>query len=234
MLSPQINFDIDAKDLPTNIPTEKSTPVNLDLTFTAFKNRLDEQELKRQVFSLIILRRFSSPESFNTSGSVVSSLSELLSNQLSYWMSQVDENLEIDVDVASMDQESFNTFQLRFAYTFMNGRLRISGDGTFNNTSQNTDSTQPNPSSVTGDWTVEYKLTADGKLRVKMYSRTNVNPILSSVNQSTAITTGASIIHTQSFNEIRDLFRSTRERKKSDPERVQLNAEAIKEEDGSE
>ena len=41
-------------------------------------------------------------------------------------MSQVDENLEIDVDIASMDQESFNTFQLRFAYTFMNGRLRVS------------------------------------------------------------------------------------------------------------
>jgi hypothetical protein len=234
MLSPQINFDIDAKELPQNIPTDKGAPVNLDLTFTAFKNRLDKQELKRQVFSLIILRRFSSPESFNTSGSVVSSLSELLSNQLSYWMSQVDENLEIDVDVASMDQESFNTFQLRFAYTFMQGRLRISGDGTFNNTSQNPGSTQPNPSSVTGDWTVEYKLTADGKLRVKMYSRTNVNPILSSVNQSTAITTGASIIHTQSFNEIRDLFRSSRERKKSDPERVELNAEAIKEEDGTE
>ena len=174
MLSPkQINFDIIARDLPQNILTETGTPINLDLEFTAFKNRLDEQELKRQVFSLIILRRFSSPESFNTSGSVVSSLSELLSNQLSYWMSQVDENLEIDVDVSSMDQESFNTFQLRFAYTFMNGRLRVSGDGTFNNTSQNPGN-QPNPSSVAGDWTVEYKLTADGKLRVKMYSRTNL------------------------------------------------------------
>ena len=55
-------------------------------------------------------RRFSPPDAFNTSGTVVSSLSELLSNQLSYWMSQVDENLEIDVDIASMDQESFNIF----------------------------------------------------------------------------------------------------------------------------
>ena len=119
-------------------------PVNLDLEFTAFKNKLDEQELKRQVFSLIILRRFSPPESFNTSGSVVSSLSELLSNQLSYWMSQVDENLEIDVDIASMDQESFNTFQLRFSYTFMNGRLRVTGDGTFNNTSSQPTSTPGN------------------------------------------------------------------------------------------
>ncbi|HET6539044.1 MAG TPA: translocation/assembly module TamB domain-containing protein, partial [Chryseolinea sp.] len=233
MLSPQINFDITARDLPQNILTETGTPINLNLEFTAFKNRLDEQELKRQVFSLIILRRFSSPESFNTSGSVVSSLSELLSNQLSYWMSQVDENLEIDVDVSSMDQESFNTFQLRFAYTFMNGRLRVSGDGTFNNTSQNPGN-QPNPSTVAGDWTVEYKLTADGKLRVKMYSRTNVNPILSSVSNQTAITTGASILYTQSFNEIRDIFRSSRERKKNEAAEVDLNTEALKEEDGGE
>jgi hypothetical protein len=167
---------------------------------------------------------------------VVSSLSELLSNQLSAWMSQVDENLEIDVDVASMDQESFNTFQLRFSYTFMNGRLRVTGDGTFNNTSQNPSGTQPNPTTVAGDWTVEYKLTADGKLRVKMYSRTNVNPILSSINQQTAITTGASIIHTQSFNELRDLFRSSRERNKNknEPAKVDVNAEALKEEDGGE
>jgi hypothetical protein len=147
-------------------------------------------------------------------------------------MSQVDENLEIDVDVASMDQESFNTFQLRFAYTFLNGRLRVSGDGTFNNTSQNV-ANQPNPSTVAGDWTVDYMLTADGKLRVKMYSRTNYNPILSSVNDMTTITTGFSLIYTQTFNEIRDLFRSSRERKRSQPQPIDLNAEALKEEDGA-
>ncbi len=231
MLSPDINFEITATDLPQNAGVSPNAgPLNLDLEFTAFKNRLDEQELNRQVFSLIILRRFSSPESFNTSGSVVSSLSELLSNQLSYWMSQVDENLEIDVDVSSMDQESFNTFQLRFAYTFMNGRLRVSGDGTFNNTSQNPGN-QPNPSSLAGDWAVEYKLTADGKLRVKMYSRTNYNAILSSVNNQTAMTTGASLIYTQSFNELRDLFRSSREERNADPEVIDMNVEALKEDE---
>jgi len=233
MLSPQFNFDITAKDLPKNIQTD-GRPINLDLEFTAFKNKLDEQELKRQVFSLIILRRFSPPESFNTSGSVVSSLSELLSNQLSYWMSQVDENLEIDVDIASMDQESFNTFQLRFSYTFMNGRLRVTGDGTFNNTSSQTTGTTANPSTVAGDWTVDYKLTADGKLRVKMYSRTNVNPIQTSVNNPTTMTTGASIIHTQSFNELRDLFTSSRKQKKKEQENAELIKEALKEDDGSE
>jgi len=234
MLSPAINFDITAQNLPQNIVTENGTPVNLDLEFTAFKNRLDEQELKRQVFSLIILRRFSPPESFNTSGSVVSSLSELLSNQLSYWMSQVDENLEIDVDIAAMDQESYNTFQLRFSYTFMNGRLRVTGDGTFNNTSSQPTTTGNSPSTVAGDWTVDYKLTADGKLRVKMYSRTNVNPILTSVNSQTAMTTGASIIHTQSFDELKDLFRSSRNQNKKEQEIPAVNQEAIKEEDGGE
>jgi hypothetical protein len=233
MLSPLFTFDITATDLPKSIVTEKR-PVNLDLEFAAFKNKLDEQELKRQVFSLIILRRLSPPESFNTSGSVVSSLSELLSNQLSYWMSQVDENLEIDVDIASMDQESFNTFQLRFSYTFMNGRLRVTGDGTFNNTSSQPTGTTGSPSSVAGDWALDYKLTADGKLRVKMYSRTNVNPILATSENQTAMTTGASIIHTQSFNELRDLFASSRKKNKPDKESTPPKREAVKEDDGSE
>jgi hypothetical protein len=122
----------------------------------------------------------------------------------------------------------------------MNGRLRVTGDGTFNNTSQNT-AGQPNPSSVAGDWTVEYKLTADGKLRVKMYSRTNYNPILTSVNSQTAMTTGASLIYTQSFNDLRDLFRSSREdspreeqQPEPEPKIIDMNPEALKEEDGSE
>jgi len=234
MLSPLFTFDITAKDLPKNIMADNGRSVNLDLRFTAFKNKLDEQELKRQVFSLIILRRFSPPESFNTSGSVVSSLSELLSNQLSYWMSQVDENLEIDVDIASMDQESFNTFQLRFSYTFMNGRLRVTGDGTFNNTSSQPTGTAGTPSSLAGDWTLDYKLTADGKLRVKMFSRTNANPILASTTNQTAMTTGASIIHTQSFDELRDLFTSSRKQKRTDPENNELNKDALKKDEGGE
>jgi len=116
----------------------------------------------------------------------------------------------------------------------MNGRLRVTGDGTFNNTSQNP-GTQANPSSVAGDWTVEYKLTADGKLRVKMYSRTNYNAVLSSINsQSTGMTTGASLIYTQSFNELRDLFRASREEREPEREIIDLNPEALKKEDGSE
>jgi hypothetical protein len=235
MLTPLINFDITAKDLPKNIQTDTRT-VNLDFEFTAFKNKLDEQELKRQVFSLIILRRFSPPESFDTSGSVVNSVSELLSNQLSYWMSQMDQNLEINVDLGTMDQEAFNTFQLRFSYTFLNGRLRVTGDGTFNNGSQGT-AANPNPSTVAGDWTVDYMLTADGKLRIKMFNRTNANPITATAgNGQNVNTTGASMIYTQTFNRLKDIWRVNRKKKEEEDakQNQDQNEEVIKEEDGGE
>ncbi len=234
MLSPAISFDITARDLPKSIQVEGRPPVSLDIEFVAFKNRLDEQELKRQVFSLIVLRRFSQPESFSTSGSLVNSVSELFSNQLSYWLSQVDENLEIDVDLGSMDQEAFNAFQLRMSYTFMSGRLRVTRDGTLGNqTPMATADARNELASAIGDWTVDYLLSPDGKFKVKMYSRTNLNPLVNNLNSQSAITTGVSLMHTQSFNELKDLLQSSRNRNRRPVSEVvdELNEEGLKEDE---
>jgi hypothetical protein len=153
-------------------------------------------------------------------------------------MSQVDDNLEIDVDLGTMDQETFNTFQLRLSYTFLNGRLRVTGDGTFNNqTSSTTTSTtgdQSNLSSVAGDWTVDYLLTPDGKFKVKMYSRTNVNPLVNTINTQSTLTTGISLMHTQSFNEVKDLLKASRDKNRTPPPAQEgRNKEAVKEDEGS-
>ena len=213
MLSPQINFDIEAKDLPNNINVTsngRNTSVSLKIEFDAFKAKLDEQELKRQVFSLIILRRLSPPDAFTTGGSLYNSVSELLSNQLSYWLSQVDQNLDIDLDLGTLDQEAFNTFQLRLSYSFLNGRLRLTRDGSFGNQTYRSEL-----STITGDWTVDYLLSPDGKFKVKMYSRSSANQLQSSLNtQTAAMVTGASLIYTQNFNEFKDLLRSSRERRR--------------------
>lgn len=251
MLSPQIDFDILAGDLPKSITASTtgggSQSINLVDEFQAFKSRLDEQELKRQVFSLIMLRKFSPAESFNTSGSLVSSVSELFSNQLSYWMSQVDNNLEIDLDLSSMDQESFNAFQLRLSYTLLNGRLRITRDGTFGNqatasnttgnTGTNAPSNQGSFSSAVGDWTVDYLLTADGKFKVKMYSRTNVNPLNNTnLNAQNAITTGVSLLYTQSFNQLKDLWKRNKAKTQpeEDDEETAPNQDAVKKDESDE
>ncbi|MEX1239875.1 MAG: translocation/assembly module TamB domain-containing protein [Cyclobacteriaceae bacterium] len=237
MLSPEIEFDIVATDLPQSIVVD-GTPVALEFHFQNFKNRLDEQELKRQVFSLVVLRRFSSPESFNTSGSIVNSVSELLSNQLSNWISQVDENLEIDLDLSTMDEEAYNTFQLRLSYTFMSGRLRVTRDGTFYGNQNDPNLSSRSLSSIAGDWTVDYLLTPDGQLKIKMYNRTNINPILNTLGAQNSVTTGVSLSHTQSFNSMKDIWRSARRRREAQqqPEAViDQNEEALLEEnDGTE
>ncbi len=234
MLKPDIRFDIVARDLPQSVSIG-TRAIRLDFEFQAFKNRIDEQELNRQVFSLIILRRFSPPDAFNTSGSIVNSVSELLSNQLSNFVSQVDENLEIDVDLATFDNEAYNTFQLRLSYTFLNGRLRVTRDGTFygQNTTTAPNNTGNQVSAIAGDWTVDYLLTPDGKLKIKMYNRTNFNPILNSLGTGTTVTAGVSLSHTQSFNAIKDIWKSARKRREEQPVDEDVNEEATKnEEDG--
>jgi hypothetical protein len=238
MLTPDLNFDIVAKDLPQSIIVEgEPAPVRLAFEFQAFKNKMDEQELYRQVFSLIVLRRFSPPESFNTAGSLANSVSELLSNQLSNWASQVDENLEIDVDLSTFDDEAFNTFQLRLSYTTPNGRWRFTRDAqTFygsQNGTTNPDQQQNTLASLAGDWTVEYLLTADGMFRVKMYNRTNINPILNTIGAQNSVTTGASVTHMQSFNELKDLWRAARNRRKQQQaaDDIDANEDATRKDD---
>jgi hypothetical protein len=208
---PEIDFDISIEDYP------KSAVVNgisLETQVTAFRNKLetDEQELNRQVFSLIILKNFSSENAFNMGGSVQNSMSEFISNQVSYWISQFDENLEIDVDLGALDEAAFNTFQLRMSYSFLEGRLRVTRDGGFTNQSN-----EANVASILGDWSVEYLLTDDGKYRVKVYNRTNFNNLNPSV-RSTATTAGFSMLHTASFDQLRELFSRTRERARAVPE----------------
>lgn len=225
MLNPQINFDLIAYDLPDNVTCSDGSVIQLKFQFQAFKAKLDEQELKKQVFSLIVLRRLSPPDAFATGGSLANSVSELFSNQLSYWLNQVDQNLEIDLDLGSLDQEAFNTFQLRLSYSFLNGRLRVTREGTLNNNQY----ARSDVSNIVGDWTVDYLLTPDGKFKVKMFNRTNINQLTNTIGTQSTITTGVSLLHTQSFDHWRDLITSARERRRRELEEEQ-NKEAELEE----
>ena len=196
LLSPTIAFDIDFSQVNAQ-DIETQTAVN------AFKNKIanDEQEMNRQVLSLIVLNSFSEEGAFNISGqSATQNVSQLLSNQLSQLVAQLDENLEVDFDLADLNNDAFNTFQLRLSYTFLNGRLRITREGGLNNL--------VNVNSIAGDWTAEYLLTPDGRYKVKVYSRNNYDPTApaNTIENAANNTTGASITQTISFNNIKEFF----------------------------
>ncbi|VXD16426.1 translocation/assembly module TamB domain-containing protein [Marinoscillum sp. 108] len=194
MLSPRIDFEIKLED------SQSSPTSDVQRALSVMNN--NEQELKRQVFSLLILRKFYRQSSFNVGGSDVGgSLSEFLSNQFSYFISQVDENLEVDVDLSSLDANAFNTFQLRLSYTFMDGRLRVSGGGAIPSSGAD----DPSTNDVIGDWSIRYLLTPDGHFRVKAFSKTE--QIANDLQRET----GVSFQYIKSFDDLRELLTRTRE-----------------------
>ncbi len=209
LLTPDIRFDINITQYPALI-VAGGTPVSLESYVAAFKTRIqnDDQEMNKQVFSLILLRRLSAQNAFEgINRSAGSSVSELLSNQLSNLISQVDENLEIDFNVQGLDAQALNTLQLRLSYSFLEGRVRVTREGAFTNV-QN----QANFASIAGDWTVEYMIVPDGKLRMKVYHKNNVNTFNTALqNNSTA---GASLLKIFTFDSVKDLFKVKKKKKK--------------------
>ncbi|MCH7411234.1 translocation/assembly module TamB [Belliella sp. DSM 111904] len=195
ILSPQIDFDFDFSEYPEG---------NIQTYISAFRNRIanDEQEKNRQVFSVIMMRSFSPEGQFSGVSNIASSnLSQLLSSQLNSFISQVDSNLEVDIDLASLDQSALETFQLRVAYTFLDGRLRVSRDGGFTDLQGNADI-----NSIAGDWQAEYLITQDGRYRLRIYNRNNFNTFTSLSLSRNVATYGISVSQNLAFNSFKELL----------------------------
>lgn len=214
LMNPEISYKILVKDYPLSIADSKLGSYPLDNYVRAFLQQLDvnEQQLNRQVFSLLVLRKFF-PLNSATSGGLAGqgaagTISSLLSSQLSTWISQVDENLTIDIDLNGFSSQALNDLRLRLTYTpdILNNRIRITRDGSFTN-NQN----KSTVSSIAGDWSLEYLITQNGTLRLKMFTRNNYNNIASSLNNANQTSTGFSLMHTQSFDNLAELIK----RKKS-------------------
>jgi hypothetical protein len=200
MLSPLIDFDLQIADKIDETSKRLSK-------ISQIEN--NEQELKRQVISLLFFKRFSPPSSFTLGGggNVGNSVSEFFSNQVSYLVSQLDENLEVEVDLAALDKDAFNTFQLRLAYTFLDGRLKVTRGGDFTNEQNSNDNKLLDD--IVGDWSVEYSLTRDGRLRAKVFRATN-QQISSTTQGDQSFETGVSLRFVHSFNEFSDLITNSR------------------------
>jgi hypothetical protein len=185
---------------------------------SAFQNRIanDEQEKNRQVFSVIMMRSLSPEGQFSgVSNIATSNLSQLLSSQLNSFIAQVDQNLEVDIDLANLDQNTLETFQLRVAYTFLDGRLRVSRDGGFTDQQGNADL-----SSIAGEWHAEYLITDDGRYRMRVYNRNNFNTFTSLSLTRNVATYGVSVSQNLSFNSFSELWSKIRQKEN---EKLRLN-----------
>lgn len=210
LLSPEIKLDINLSEAGKTRNTVLRDAIR-DLRTTI---RTNEQELNRQVFSVLVLQRLSPRNTFTGLGAATgSSLTELLSNQLSNWVSQVDKNLELTLD---LDPSALDAAQLNVSYSLLDGRLRISRAGGFTNTQNKTD-----VASVMGEWTLEYMLSNDGRFRAKMYNKNNQNLLsgfnlntTSNNNNNTTTTAGFSVLFTESFSSFGELLKLGKKKKR--------------------
>ncbi|MDX5442892.1 MAG: translocation/assembly module TamB [Hymenobacteraceae bacterium] len=203
LMAPQIKLSMEFDDVPGTLQDQ------VNAYMTSIRN--DEQELNRQVFSLLVFKRLSPPGEFdfqNAGGGALGSLSDVLSGQLSAWISQVDRNLEIDIGVEGLTEEQARDLQLRIGYSFLGGRLRVTREGGINTGSTPPGSTGSyNQNSVVGDWTVEYYLRPDGKLRLRLEYETQ-QQAFQTFERTNSVRSSVSLIHTESFDSFGDLFGS--------------------------
>ena len=196
VVNPEIDFELKFE--------ENSTVSNSDTDWYDILTAINsnEQELKRQVFSLLILRQLSPSNQLPSSGQIGqgfgNSVSEFISNQLSYWLNQVDDNLEVSVDLLSLDESAAETVELRLAYTFLEGRLRLAGASAVNNTQNQSSATN----NIIGDMSFDYFLTEDGRLRLKIFRQNNP---YNYANENSA-EGGISLQYVKSFDKLKRLF----------------------------
>lgn len=192
LMNPTINFDI---QLPG---TDESTREMIERIITT------DQEMNRQVFSLLILNRFVPPEDgFNSALSygMGSTSTELLSNQLSNWLSQISNDFDIGVNYRPGDEISSQEVELALSTQLFDDRVIIDGNlGVAGNHPAQTQRT----SNIIGDVNVEVKITPEGKFRVKAFNRSNTFDIL---NTNAPYTQGVGIFYRKEFDSLSELFR---------------------------
>jgi len=192
LTNPTINFDI---QLPG---TDESTREMIERIITT------DQEMNRQVFSLLILNRFVPPEDgFNSALSygMGSTSTELLSNQLSNWLSQISNDFDIGVNYRPGDEISSQEVELALSTQLFDDRVVIDGNlGVAGNHPAQTQRT----SNIIGDVNVEVKITPEGKFRVKAFNRSNTFDIL---NTNAPYTQGVGVFYRKEFDSLSELFR---------------------------
>ena len=173
-----------------------------------------ESDLNKQVFALLILKRFISDDPFeNKAGggfesTARNSVSKILSEQLNR-LSENIKGVELSFDIKSYEDytsgeaQGQTELQLGVSKSFLNDRLvvKLSGNIDIEGENANRDATD-----YIGDLALEYKLTPDGRFRITGFRNSNYDMIDGELTE-----TGAGLIYVKDYNSLNELFKANAE-----------------------
>jgi hypothetical protein len=172
LFSPEIKFGLKFPDIES-----QSTDNNTFLNAAIKQIENDPEELNRQVFGLMLMKRFLPQQGISnttniptsiSSSSLNASVSDLISAQMSNWLSQVAPGWEVNFNYQPGNAATAQNRQLVLGLLkrFLDDRLILEGSYSFDN--QNSASNQYNFSG-------QYIMSKDGRLRIKAFSKNNQN-----------------------------------------------------------
>jgi hypothetical protein len=211
-----------------------SPSINFDIVFPSSEDRLRDEvqqyfatpeDLNKQMLSLLVLGQFYTPEFMRGSyeagnpNLIGNTASDLFSNQLSNWLSQINRDIDIGVNYRPGNQLTNDEIELALSTQIFNDRVIING-----NIGNNSNPNSVNNSELVGDFDIIVKLTPNGKLQLKAYNRANNNLIY----ETAPYTQGIGISYKEEFNTFEELWKKflaifRRERGRNEegqPERV--------------
>jgi hypothetical protein len=195
LMNPDISFGVELPTVSEVIRSQVMGYINND------------QELNRQVFSLLLLRSFVTPLQLQTAGGVnasagnaaTSNATEMLSNQLNGMLSKFTKAFNLGFNYRPSSALSNEEIDVALSTQLFNDKLTVDGNvGVNNNTQQKT-------STLIGDLNVDYRLTKDGKIHLKAFNRSNDNFQIATLGG--LFTQGAGIFYREEFNSMTDFFR---------------------------
>lgn len=194
LMNPTIRYSIDVKGLDAADESQIRSMLN------------SEAEVSKQMFGLLVLNQFIPPSNTNqasnrldAAASAGSNATELLSNQVNNWLSQVSPNVNIGLNYRPRDIYSKEEFELMFSKSLANDRLLVEGNvGVVGAAGDQT-------SSLVGDFNAEYKVSEDGRFRIRAFNKSNTSNLL--YNNIAPYTQGLGVFYRRDFNTLHDLFK---------------------------
>ncbi|MES2882168.1 MAG: translocation/assembly module TamB domain-containing protein, partial [Bacteroidota bacterium] len=210
LLKPVIAFDI-------LLPEDKSYGVSNEIVGQVQGRlnqlRLDEGEINKQVFSLLLLGRFIGDNPFQSSGAVFSagsyarqSVSRLLTEQLNNLAGGLIAGVEINFDVTSTDDYTTNTRENRtdlnvgLSKRLLNDRLKVTVGSNFELEGPQNNSQRAN--NIAGNVALDYMLSKDGRYLVRYFRRNQYEVTVDGY----IIENGLSFIMSVDFNKFKEIF----------------------------
>lgn len=197
LFDPAVSFDL-------KFPSQTSLSGNASsvLNTTIERIKLDQEELNRQVFALLVLGTFV-PPSFASGSSYkaedgvantgINSLSDFASSQLNNWLGQLDTRVKLGVDYQISNQSDQAELILSLRRKFLNDRLSFAAS--VDAATQNQDIRKPY------DLNLSYNITEDGQVRINGFQKRTTDPTLG--NQSSIQTAGVGLSFRYQFDTFR-------------------------------